>query len=60
MKIFKRITVCAAAVAMGAVAANAQESSATARMQNLDGESVGQVQLQETPNGLIVTAELTG
>jgi len=60
MSIFKMITVCAALVGVGAAAASAQETAATAGMQNLDGQSVGQVRLQETPNGLIVTAELTG
>jgi Cu-Zn family superoxide dismutase len=60
MSIFKRIMVCAALVGLGAAAASAQEAAATAEMQNLEGQSVGQVRLQETPNGLIVTAELTG
>lgn len=61
MSICERITVCAAAVALAATAASAQDAAtATARMQNLEGQSVGQVQLQETPHGLIVTAELTG
>jgi superoxide dismutase, Cu-Zn family len=60
MSICKRMTVCAAAVAMSATAASAQETTtATAQMQNLEGQSVGQVQLQETPHGLIVTGEFT-
>jgi superoxide dismutase, Cu-Zn family len=60
MSICKRMTVCAAAVAMSAAAASAQETTiATAQMQNLEGQSVGQVQLQETPHGLIVTGEFT-
>ena len=60
MSICKRITVCGAAVVMAATAASAQgAATATARMQNLEGQSVGQVQLQETPHGLIVTAEFT-
>jgi superoxide dismutase, Cu-Zn family len=29
-------------------------------MHNLDGQSVGQVRLQDSPHGLILTAELTG
>ena len=60
MSICKWVTVCAAGVGLGAAVASAQESAATAGMQNLDGQSVGQVRLQETPNGLIVTAEFTG
>jgi Cu-Zn family superoxide dismutase len=61
MSICKRITVCAAVVALGASAANAQETaSATAEMQNLDRQSVGQVQLRDSPNGVIVTGEFTG
>ena len=59
MSMCKRIMVCAALVGLGAAAASAQETAATAEMQSLEGQSVGQVRLQETPNGLIVTAELT-
>lgn len=61
MSIRKRVTVCAAVLALSAAMANAQEQgSATAELQNLEGQSVGQVELQETPHGLIVTAEFTG
>jgi superoxide dismutase, Cu-Zn family len=60
MSIFKRMTVCAAGVALGAAAATAQEWPATAQMQNLEGQSVGQVQLRETPHGLIVMADFAG
>ena len=61
MSICKRITVCAAVVALGASASNAQETAgATAEMQNLEGQSVGQVQLRDSPNGVIVSGELTG
>jgi superoxide dismutase, Cu-Zn family len=60
MSICERITVCAAAVALTATMASAQDAAtATAEMQNLEGQSVGQVQLQETPHGLIVTAEFS-
>lgn len=60
MSISKKITVCAAAVAMGTTVASAQEAAtATAQMQNLEGDSVGQVQLRETPHGLIVTGEFS-
>jgi len=60
MSICKRVTVCAAAFAVAATAASAQDAAtATARMLNLEGQSVGQVQLQETPHGLIVTGEFT-
>jgi superoxide dismutase, Cu-Zn family len=61
MSICKRFTVCAAAVGLTAAVANAQEAAiATAEMQNLEGQSVGQVQLRESPHGLILTAELAG
>lgn len=61
MSIRKKITICVAAVVLGAAAANAQETStATAEMRNLEGQTVGQVELQESPHGLIVTAEFTG
>ena len=61
MSLCRRVTVCAAVVVLGTAVANGQEgATATAEMQNLDGQSVGQVQLQDTPNGLIVRAELTG
>jgi superoxide dismutase, Cu-Zn family len=60
MSICKRIIVCAAAAAMASTAASAQDAaSATAQMQNLEGQSVGQVQLQETAHGLIVRSEFT-
>ena len=61
MSICKNITVFAVfAVSMG-WAANAQEmATATAVMNNLEGQSVGQVRLQDSPHGLILTAELTG
>ena len=61
MTLCRRVTVCAAVVALGSAVASGQEgATATAEMQNLDGQPVGQVQLQDTPNGLIVRAELTG
>lgn len=61
MSICKRITVCAAVVALGAAMADAQETAgATAEIKTLDGQSVGQAHIQETTNGLIVTAEFSG
>src|SRR5687768_14699134 len=61
MSIRKRVISYAAMVALGGVMAHAQETlRATAELQNLDGRPVGQVELQETPHGLIVTAEFTG
>lgn len=61
MSIRKRVTAYAAMLALMAVTAQAQEpAGATAEMRNLEGETVGQVQLRETPQGLIVTAEFTG
>jgi len=60
MSICKGFIVYTAAVAMAATAASAQDAAtATARMQNVEGQAVGQVQLHETPHGLIVTAEFT-
>lgn len=60
MSLCKRVTVIAAVAALGSAMANGQEAAtATAEMHNRDGRPVGQVQLQGTPNGLIVTAEFT-
>jgi superoxide dismutase, Cu-Zn family len=60
MSMCKKLSACAAAVAMGAAAASAQDAAvATAEMQNRDGQVVGQVQLQETAHGLIVKSEFT-
>ena len=63
MSIRKRVTAYAAMVALVAVTAQAQAqepAGATAEMRNLEGLPVGQVQLRETPHGLIVTAEFNG
>ncbi len=61
MSIRKRVTVYAAMLALTAVAAQAQEpAGATAEMRNLEGQPIGQVQLRESPHGLIVTSEFTG
>ena len=61
MSIRKRVVSYAAMVALGGAMAHAQEMPrATAELQNLQGQPVGQVELQETPHGLIVTAEFTG
>jgi maleylacetoacetate isomerase len=60
MSMCKRMIMCAAAVALTVTAASAQDAAtATAGMQNLEGQPVGQVQLRETPHGLIVTGEFT-
>ncbi len=61
MTIRKWLLSYAAVVALGASMAQAQEPPrATAQMQNREGQPVGQVELQETPHGLIVTAKLSG
>jgi superoxide dismutase, Cu-Zn family len=61
MSIRKRVSAYAAMLALMAVTAQAQEpAGATAEMRNLEGQPVGQVQLRETPHGLIVTAEFNG
>jgi Cu-Zn family superoxide dismutase len=61
MVIRKLSLACAAAVALGMTVVSSQElGSAIAEMQNLEGQSVGQVRMQESPHGLIVAAELTG
>ena len=60
MTICRTLAVSAAIIALGAATAGAQDSAtATAELKNVDGQSVGQVQLQETPHGLIVTAKVT-
>lgn len=48
----------AAAISASSVAQDA--GSATAAMQNQEGQSVGQVSLQDTPNGVLISAEFTG
>jgi superoxide dismutase, Cu-Zn family len=61
MSIHKTVIGCVAAVALGAGVTSAQDmATATADMLNLEGQSVGQVQVRDTPNGLIVTARFTG
>jgi superoxide dismutase, Cu-Zn family len=61
MSIHKMVIGCVAAVALGAGVTSAQDmATATADMLNLEGQSVGQVQVRDTPNGLIVTARFTG
>lgn len=47
------------AIAFGAVQAQAQDA-ATAAMNNTDGKSVGEVQLQAVPNGVHIKADLQG
>lgn len=57
----RALAVSAAIMVLGAATAGAQEATtATAELKNLDGQSIGQVELRETPHGLIVTAEVTG
>ncbi len=61
MTICRTLAVSAAIIALGAATSGAQDAAtATAEIKNVEGQSVGQVQLQETPHGLIVTAEVTG
>lgn len=61
MTICRTLAVSAAIIVLAAATTGAQESAtATAELKNVDGQSVGQVQLQETPHGLIVTAKVTG
>jgi superoxide dismutase, Cu-Zn family len=61
MSICKDVTILAAAAVLMGAAANAQgTATATAVMNNLEGQSVGQVRLQDSPHGLILMAELTG
>ncbi len=61
MTICRTLAVSAAIIALGAATSGAQDAAtATAEIKNVEGQSVGQVQLQETPHELIVTAEVTG
>jgi len=61
MSIRKWVIGYAAVVALGAMTVQAQEpEGATAEMGNLEGQPVGQAQLLETPNGLILSAAFTG
>ena len=55
----RAVTIAAfAAAALLASSAAAQET-ATANLQNQDGQDVGTVELQQTPNGVLVTANLS-
>ena len=61
MTLCRTVAVSAAMIALGAALADAQEgASATAEMKNQEGQPVGQVRLQETPHGLIVSGKLDG
>ena len=60
MTLCRTVAVSAAIIAFGAAAGAQEAATATAELKNWDGQSVGQVRLQETPHGLIVTAEVTG
>lgn len=61
MTICRTLAVSAAMILLGATTTAAQDSAtATAELKNVDGQPVGQVQFQETPHGLIVTAKVTG
>ena len=49
-----------AALGLAATAATAQEPTATATLKGVDGADHGTVTLAQTPNGVLLTAELMG